>query len=102
MYQRYFNDCPVLYVHGRTYPVDHYYIDDIYDFLAPQSILPPSRNNAIIDSIGKSRGGGHIDEPKFEPELIKDLIVKIISTPHLSSKHYFSLASLESAFVCFR
>ncbi len=89
VFQRYFNNCPILYVSGRTYPVDSYYLDDILDLLKSPTILPPSSSKAARRGAG---GGEYIDEPKFDPELIKDLIVKIVSTPDLASKHHISLS----------
>jgi HrpA-like RNA helicase len=97
VFQRYFNNCPILYVSGRTYPVDNYYLDDIYNLLKRQRAqirsgpVQSSSKAGGRDTGSSTEGGEYIDEPKFDPELIKDLIVKIVSTPNLASKHRISL-----------
>ncbi|XP_075242824.1 ATP-dependent RNA helicase A protein-like isoform X2 [Convolutriloba macropyga] len=57
LFSHYFGDCPVIEVHGRTFPVQEYYLEDCVEML--QFVPPP---NVRKGKAGKGRGAAGKDD----------------------------------------
>jgi ATP-dependent RNA helicase DHX57 len=94
----YFNS-PVVYVQGRTHPVTDHFQSEIHDFLAKaQKSSSKSGGAGAAMSMGKKalvNGGGKaraiastsvgptslaLRQPKFDPDMVAELVVRIIQT----------------------
>lgn len=47
VFSRYFNDCPVLVIPGRTHPVEVYHLEDILEVLNHRVEQPENKNRAF-------------------------------------------------------
>lgn len=64
-FQQYFNNCPIVYVSGRMFPVKVYYQKEISTLINIRR-TNPNDNEAIM-------------EPKFDPQFISNLLTYIVT-----------------------
>lgn len=95
-FAEYFGNCPVVYVSGRTFPVCEKYLSDVHRIVAAGQALQAAQGGKVVknDPMGVAGGkkkkgtikGGNKEQklsiapPKFDHELIAELVLRIITT----------------------
>lgn len=80
MFSRYFDNCPLISVEGRTFPVAIKYVDDALRFVRHQSpggvFRPDTSRNA-----NRGVGSSEMSRGHFDADLVAELVAAIMSAP---------------------
>ena len=68
LFQEYFNNCPCIEIEGRTFPVDHFFLEDVFiqtQFMGPiqsEEKFPQDAKKLKEDSVGPNQQNGQEDK----------------------------------------
>ncbi len=85
-FQQYFSNCPVVYVAGRTFPVTIHYMEEIRQKLKNSRAIAATNSFSNTPTKFNNKGSGNvgvpevIDYPKFDAEVVADVVCHIVST----------------------
>lgn len=79
MFSKYFNNCPLISVEGRTFPVALRYLDDAVRFI--QSQRPGGLLRLDVGHNTNRRLDGDASSGHFDADVVADLVAAIINAP---------------------
>lgn len=91
LFVNYFDSCPIVYVKGRTFPVVDHYLPEVRRLVEQGQKLQASQRgkNTSFNFVKNKDKKGNVDinqqaiairPPKFDPDLIAELVIRIITT----------------------
>ena len=101
LFSEYFNNCPVFELHGRTLPVQEYFLEDIVQMLDFVPPMAKKRKNKSGNNDGDDEEEEGGEDEVYEQEEVEDLNCNTIVASDYSSKTVTAMGKLSEKALSF-